>query len=255
LTAWDDHRMVLLDREVRGERGVLVFEAPSLAEALRPGQFLNLEAPGRLLRRPMAPAVMAGKVLVFLRARGPGTRALLGLAPGAEIRALGPLGNGFPLPRGRAVLVSGGTGVGPLLFWARLLSSRGHEVLFLHGARDGSEGFLLPYLRASGARVRFFTEDGSLGELGLPTDRLSSVLRPGDTLYAVGPEPMMAAAARVAAKMGLPAYVSLEAHMACGVGSCLSCRVELKSGPAHVCRQGPVFPAEEVFFAEAPHIR
>ena len=89
----------------------------------------------------------------------------------------------------------------------------------------------------------------TLDERGLPTDRLPSVLRPGDTLYAVGPEPMMAAA-RAAEATGLPAYVSLEAAMACGVESCLSCRVELKRGPVHICKRGSVFPVGEVFFAK-----
>ncbi len=255
MRAWDDHRLRLVDKEVRGERGLLVFDAPSLVEALSPGQFLNLEVPGRLLRRPMAPAVMGGRLLVFVRGRGPGTRGLLALPEGAVLRALGPLGNAFPEPRGRALLVSGGTGVGPLLFLARRLVAAGRETVLFHGARDASEGFLLPYLRATGAEVRFFTEDGSLGERGFPTEMLPFSLRPGDTVYAVGPEPLMRAAARAAATMALPAYVSLEAHMACGVGSCLSCRVELKSGPVHVCQDGPVFPAEEVFFAETPHVR
>lgn len=251
MTAWDDHWMRLVSKEVHGERGVLVFEAPALAEALEPGQFLNLEAPGRFLRRPMAPAVIAGRVLVFVRARGAGTRALLGLPVGASLRALGPLGNAFPLAEGRAVLVSGGTGVGPMLFLARRLAALGREVVLFHGARDASEGFLLPFLRRSAAEVRFFTEDASLGERGFPTDLLPFALRPGDTVYAVGPEPLMEKAARAARAMALPAYVSLEAPMACGVGSCLSCRVELRSGPVHVCKQGPVFPAEEVFFAES----
>ncbi len=252
MTAWDDHRLRLVAKEVRGDRGVLVFEAPGLAEALLPGQFLHLEAPGHLLRRPMAPAVLGGRVVVFLRVRGEGTRALLGAPEGAVLRALGPLGNAFPEPEGRAVLVSGGTGIGPLLFLARTLVKGGREVLHLHGARDAGEALYLPYLRASGAELRFFTEGGALGERGLPTDALPFVLRPGDTLYAVGPEPMMAAAARVARTLALPAFVSLEAPMACGVGACLSCAVQTKKRQKHVCVDGPIFPAEDVFFAEAP---
>lgn len=247
MNGWDDHRLLLLDKAVEGERGVLVFEAPSLAEALVPGQFLNLEVPGRLLRRPMAPAVLGGRIVVFVRAHGAGTKALLKAPVGERLRALAPLGNAFPMPEGRAVLVSGGTGVGPLVFLARRLARQGVEVVHLHGARDAGEALYLPYLRASGAELRFFTEDGSLGEGGLPTDALPFVLRPGDTLYAVGPEPMMAAAARVARTLLLPAYVSLEAHMACGVGACLSCAVETKHGQRHVCVDGPIFPAEEVF--------
>ena len=252
MTGWDDHRLRLVKKDVEGERGVLVFEAPELAEAMRPGQFLHLEAPGHLLRRPMAPAVFGGRVVVFSRARGAGTRALLAAPEGTVLRALGPLGNAFPEPEGRAVLVSGGTGIGPLLFLARALVKMGHEVVHLHGARDALEALYLPYLRASGAELRFFTEDGSLGEPGRPTDALPFVLRPGDTLYAVGPEPMMEAAARVAKTLALPAYVSLEAHMACGVGACLSCAVKTKKGQKHVCVDGPVFAAKDVFFAETP---
>ena len=254
MTGWDDHRLRLVKKDVEGERGVLVLEAPELAEAMRPGQFLHLEAPGHLLRRPMAPAVFGGRVVVFLRARGAGTRALLAAPEGTVLRALGPLGNAFPEPEGRAVLVSGGTGIGPLLFLARALVKKGFDVLHLHGARDAGEALYLPYLRASGAELRFFTEDGSLGEPGRPTDALPFVLRPGDTLYAVGPEPMMEAATRVAKTLALPAYVSLEAHMACGVGACLSCAVQTNKGQKHICVDGPIFAAEDVFFAETPQL-
>ncbi len=249
---WDDHRLVLIEREVKGDRGVIVFDAPTIAPLLWPGQFINLKVPGLLLRRPMAPAVLSSRLLLFVRGRGEGTQHLLTLSPGTVLRALAPLGNGFPLPEGRAVLVSGGTGAGPLLHLARFLVKRGHEVVLLHGAKDRSEAFFAPYLRASGASVRFFTEDGSWGERGYPTDALPFVLRPGDTLFAVGPEAMMQKAAGVARTMALPAYVSLEAHMACGVGSCLSCAVPTAKGQRHVCTDGPVFPAEEVRFHLEP---
>lgn len=244
--AWSDHRVRLVDHEVQRDRGVLSFFAPSLAARLLPGQFVNLRLPHHVLRRPMAAAGGdAEHFRIVVHASGEGSRALLALAPGSELSALGPLGNTFPLTSGPAVLLSGGSGAGPLLFLAEVLTGRGQSVRVLHGAKNHSEGFLIPYFEHNGALVRYFSEDGSLGETGLPTRALAGI-GANITVYAVGPRGMMKAAAGVCQSLGIRCYVSLEAHMACGVGACLSCVTETTLGKRHVCSNGPVFEAAEV---------
>ncbi len=251
---WNDHAARLVHKTVRGAKGVLTFEAPTLAPHLEPGQFVNLEVPGHVLRRPMAPASGGGRTFeVVMTARREGTRDLLNLPLGAEVRVLGPLGNTFPPPTGRAVLISGGSGAGPLAYLANRLAATGHEVVVLHGARDASEAHLVPLFAREGARVHYFSEDGSYGEAGLPTQALPELLAAGPaTVYAVGPEGLMRAAARLAAEHGAPCYVSLEAHMACGVGACLSCVHPTTRGTVHLCVDGPIFNAEEVIWGDEP---
>ncbi len=244
--AWNDHRVRLVDHEVQRDRGVLSFFAPSLTARLLPGQFVNLQLPHHVLRRPMAAAGGDAEYFrIVVHASGEGSRALLALAPGSELSALGPLGNTFPLTSGSAVLLSGGSGAGPLLFLAGVLAGRGQSVQVLHGAKDHSEAFLIPYFERSGAALRYFSEDGSLGEAGLPTQTLAGI-GANTTVYAVGPRDMMKVAAGVCRSLSIRCYVSLEAHMACGVGACLSCIAETTLGQKHVCSDGPIFEATEV---------
>ncbi len=185
-----------------------------------PGQFFMLEAPGRLLPRPMSLCqAPPGELAFLIDAIGPGTRALCALAPGDAIHVLGPLGNGFDLAIERPLLVAGGIGIAPMPYLASKLSEP-PAILGFRSAHHAEAAALLP-----GANVvvdpRLVTE--------LLTDE------PGDVL-ACGPEPMLAAVrARVPA-----AQLAWEAPMACGYGACYGCVVERKGRYVRLCIDGPV---------------
>ena len=185
-----------------------------------PGQFFMLEAPGRLLPRPMSLCqAPPGELTFLIDPIGPGTRALCALQPGDAIHALGPLGNGFDLNVSRPLLVAGGIGIAPMPY---LASALGHPpvVLGFRTELHAEAARLLP-----GAEI--VVEPRLVTEL-IPAD-------PGDVL-ACGPEPMLEAL-----KARVPgAQLAWEAPMACGYGACHGCVVEIDGHYRRLCVDGPV---------------
>lgn len=242
---------VIENREMARGHFWMDISAPDLAQGARPGQFLEVHVPSPvpLLPRPMSLAGIdpdGGRVSILYRVVGSGTTALAKLGPGDRLRVMGPLGNGFPDPEGkRAVLVAGGTGIAPLL---PLLKLTAPESQLLYGAAEGAQMVDVDGPAAGRVRVQLATEDGSRGHQGLVTDLLERTLPESGAgvIYACGPRPMLAQVARQAFRLGVPAWVSLEERMACGVGACLGCSVMTDAGYRRVCRDGPVFSAREV---------
>lgn len=197
---------------LRLERGAL--------EPGAPGQFFMLEAPGRVLPRPMSLCQAPPNELTFLiDPIGPGTRALCALHSGEKINVLGPLGNGFDLDVHRPLLVAGGIGIAPMPYLAAALGDP-PALLGFRTARHAEAGRLLP-----GAEI--VVEPRLVTEL-LPDD-------PGDVL-ACGPEPMLEAV-----RTRVPgAQLAWEAPMACGYGACYGCVVEIDDRYRRLCVDGPV---------------
>lgn len=228
----------------------LWLETPAAAEAV-PGQFLSLyvDDPSRLLPRPISICeIEEGRLRLVYRTAGEGTRILSRLREGETVSFLGPLGNGFPLQGGTAVLVGGGIGIPPMLALAKALP--GEKVIIL-GYRDKNM-FLLDELSALG-RVVIATYDGSAGVHGTVLDAMRQEGVTGDVLYACGPKPMLRALKAWSIETGVPAWISLEERMACGVGACLACVCHTMDVDEHsqvknrrVCKDGPVFSAGEV---------
>ena len=190
----------------------------------RPGQFFMLEAPGRVLPRPMSLCLAPPDELAFLiDPIGPGTRALCALRRHEAVHVLGPLGNGFDLDVERPLLVGGGIGLAPLPYLSEHLDAP-PALLGFRTRRHAEAAFLLP-----GAEVvvepTFVTE-------ALPDD-------PGDVL-ACGPEPMLEALGRLVPS----AQLAWEAPMACGYGACYGCVVERDGAYRRLCVEGPVLRAE-----------
>lgn len=222
---------------------------PALASC---GQFANVKVFGRTLRRPISicDADERSLRLVF-QVKGEGTRLMSQMKVGEEVEILAPLGHGFELEKGkRYCLIGGGIGVPPMLFTAKQCENP----LVITGFRDKSLVILQDDFRNAGAELVLTTDDGSAGIKGFVTDVLSERIGEIDEVLACGPIPMLKAIYSVC-KGKVKCQVSLEERMGCGIGACLvcACKQKPKDGEAfmsQVCRHGPVYNAEEVFFDE-----
>lgn len=207
------------------------------------GQFYMLRAWGEypFLSRPISIYNVNDDSIEFLYAVvGKGTEIMKNLGQGDKLELLGPLGNGFETSKeyNNVALVCGGIGIAPLLYLAKKLKSKNIDLLA--GFRDEvyCTNEFEPY-----ANVYIATEDGSVGEKGFVTRLIKSGIY--DAIFVCGPTPMMKAVASLNASPLV--YVSLEANMGCGIGACLGCQVEMKSGEIlRICHEGPVFNAIEV---------
>jgi dihydroorotate dehydrogenase electron transfer subunit len=187
--------------------------------------------------------VQARPVTLTVARVGPFTTALFGLGAGDRLWLRGPLGRPFRLPAeapggGRLLLVGGGYGIAPVFFLAERARAAGWEADVVIGARTAADIFFAGRFEALGVQVWVTTDDGSLGERGLATDPAGRLLAAGDyrALYACGPAPMLAALERLARSHRLPAQLSYERYMRCGLGVCGSCA----QGGWLVCSDGPV---------------
>jgi len=249
--AWDDYRL-------------LSIASPEIGKAARPGQFVMVKVADRpfpLLRRPLSihDADVSG-IRLFFKVAGLGTEILAGKRPGDPVDILGPLGKGYTvsgsLKGTKDYLVGGGRGIAPLYFLGRELKALGAEVVVLYGGRTRRDTPLAGAFEAAGLRLLCSTDDGSFGFRGFVTELLGRELAgtPADMIYACGPDPMMKAAADAARAAGIPAELSLESLMGCGIGACWGCvhriRGETGEGWVKICEEGPVFPAERVVWTE-----
>ena len=183
--------------------------------------------------------------------------ALYALEPGARVSCLGPLGQPFSTgsPGSQAWLVAGGVGLAPFATLAEALASSGTDTTLFYGARSARELFYLEFFQRLGVRLVLATEDGSRGTRGrvtVPLDQqLATLPGPGSaTVYACGPEPMLEAVARLAARYGQSSQVSVERVMGCGLGGCYSCVIPIRhqqsSHYVRACIGGPVFNGADV---------
>ena len=256
--ARDETGVVLRVDELGGGLVELTARLPHLASSARAGEFAQLRCgpgPIPLLRRPFSVAWIDGDTCSFVFERvGAGTRLLAAMRPGDVLQSLGPLGLGFTLQPSmrRVVCVAGGLGCAPFPLLAK---QAGAEVVVLHGAATASR--LYPSERfvrgRDGVRVLESTDDGSRGHHGLVVELIADALQGGaDAVYACGPNPMLAATARVLQTLIVPPIceASLEAPMGCGFGTCLGCTlpVHRDGGTAWAlcCREGPVMPMHAV---------
>ncbi|MBC7099259.1 dihydroorotate dehydrogenase electron transfer subunit [Candidatus Bipolaricaulota bacterium] len=207
----------------------------------RPGQFYmlrgwELDPP---LSRPFSVFDLDPSGISFLyKVRGRGTRLFSQLSPGDELAALGPLGNPWPKVEGRVAMVGGGLGIAPLFLAAKGLP----EVDVFLGFPG--KPYLVEEFRKVADKVHVTSETGEGGERGLVSDLFSP--EGYRACFACGPLGMLKELAKKCKEAGVPLYVSLEERMACGLGACLGCTLLTKGGPRRVCKDGPIFSAEEL---------
>ncbi len=255
-----DDRCWVVSREALGGDYHRLRLKPARPFEAQPGQFAMVRVADGiepLLRRPFSLHRMlesaGGEFEILFRRVGAGTQSLARLRVGDRVDVLAPLGRGFRLRSTAALLVGGGVGVAPLLFLAESLRARGTAVRLLLGGRSDRDVLCHDDFGCLAVPYALATEDGSLGEAGLVTGllqrELAATAQPV-TVYACGPAPMLAAVAALCRGRGVACQVSLEAHMACGIGACLGCVVPgVATDYLRVCQEGPVFEAEEVDWA------
>lgn len=243
----------------------LVVKAPDIAPLIQPGQFAHVRIlPLReaLLRRPFSIfQVESGTFSILYKTVGKGTGMLARMRPGEELSVIAPLGHGFtvPSPEGETpLLVAGGYGMAALYLLAQRSPQKG--IVFV-GGRRRVDILCEKEFTALGWDVRPVTEDGSHGEKGLVTQPLIAALRTPHAalrtwkLFACGPTLMLQAVGRIAAEFKVPAELSMDEHMCCGVGVCLTCVIPVKAADGweyqRTCTEGPVFDAKDVVWEQS----
>ncbi len=219
-----------------------------------PGQFINIFSNdgSKLLPRPISICEINkdyGTIKVVYRVVGAGTKEFSQLTIGDDVEVMGPLGNGFPLEEGKAIVVGGGIGVPPMYELAKQLPG---DVIAVMGYRD-DDLFLTEDFTDVASDLIIATDDGSVGTHGTVVDAIKENELDADVIYACGPKPMLRAVAEYAAEHDIKCYVSMEERMACGVGACLGCVCQSTEKDDHshvnnkrVCKDGPVFLSTEV---------
>jgi len=213
----------------------------------QPGQYVMAWLPG-VGEKPFSIA-HSNPLTITVAAVGPVSQALCGLKPEERLWVRGPLGQGFQLAGKKHLLVGGGYGAAPLLFLSRQAIEKGQQVCACLGARSQQELVLVEKFRSAGCDVGLCTEDGSCGEQGLATHIAEQAIQDfnPDCLYACGPHAMLLALGELCKVKKLPAQLSWEALLRCGIGLCGSCELDQETRcqaglPAGwlVCKDGPV---------------
>jgi dihydroorotate dehydrogenase electron transfer subunit len=265
----------------------LVLSAPQIAPLIQPGQFAHVRIPplkDALLRRPFSIFQVAGDTFSILyKTVGKGTDALARMRAGEAVSVIAPLGHGFtvPKPGGETpLLVAGGYGMAAMFLLAQRSPQKG--IVFV-GGRRRVDILCEKEFAAIGWEVRATTEDGSHGEKGLITQPLIEELRSSRgneaqtekvesgkrkaeinkslltsaatrklKIYACGPTPMLKAVGKIAEDFNLPCELSMDEHMCCGVGTCLTCVIPVKAGTGweyqRTCTEGPVFDSRQILW-------
>ncbi len=211
-----------------------------------PGQFVEIALPGKFLRRPISVCDWAENSLTLIyKVVGHGTEQMAALPAGTRLDVLTGLGNGYntTLSGENPVLVGGGVGVPPLYALCKKLIAEGKKPRVILGFNQESEIFLKQEFEALGIPTQIATADGSRGTKGFVTDVLKNLHY--SYFYSCGPMPMFRAMEAVVTTSG---EFSFEERMGCGFGACMGCSIQTKSGAKRVCKDGPVFLREEVFF-------
>jgi len=274
---------IISNKKIKGRFYHCAIASGKLARQSLPGQFVQIKvAPVHepLLRRPFSIHGVNGKnIEIIYEVVGQATRILSQRKKGEYLDVIGPLGKGFDYssqvlkPLGSVILVAGGMGVAPLIFLAEKIAkfkikNQKSKILVLIGAKTKNQILCEKEFKNLGCNVKIATDDGSCGFKGRVTELLmhlpSTINHQPSTIYACGPHPMLREVSRLSVEYKIPAQVSLEEHMSCGIGACMGCVVKIKnpclSGRQEtakikddfkynrVCKEGPVFDAVQIIW-------
>ena len=245
----------------------IIIAVGDLVKNCRPGNFIAISVGGdssrMILRRAFAisrtseSAQYGGTVELIVAPHGSGSRWLASQSEGAEIDVVVPLGTAFGIPTEpiNALLIGGGYGSAPLFGLAEVLRNRGCRTDMLLGASVGEKIYAPMEGKRSVNSLQIFTEDGSMGEKGRVTSRLSSIIaeRAIDVIYSCGPMPMLRAITEISEASGVIHQCAVEEAMACGVGICMTCVLPVKDSSGSIsmkrsCIDGPVMDGSTVYW-------
>lgn len=249
--------IVVANDNFAGQYYRLVMKAARISPHVQPGQFVHIRIPllrDALLRRPFSIYQVKDDTLSILyKTVGKGTHQLARIKPGQNLSVIGPLGHGYSIPTSREILpllVAGGYGMAALYILAERAPRPG--IVFV-GGRKKDDILCEEEFRALGWDVRPTTEDGSYGRKGWVTHPLREELERGAKnvrIYACGPTPMLKAVGSLAAEFGAEAELSMDEHMCCGVGVCLTCVIPVHTEKGweyqRTCTEGPVFDSKAI---------
>lgn len=250
---FEEMAKVVRQEEIATDIYSMWLSTEQIAAHAKPGQFVSVycNEGSRLLPRPISICEIdkaEGMLRLVYRIAGKGTEEFSKFKTGTEVKVVGPLGNGFTLKDKKAFLIGGGIGIPPMLELAKNLDCEKQIVV---GYRN-NELFLADEFKKHG-ELFVATEDGSVGTKGNVIDAIRENGLTADIIYACGPTPMLRALKEYAAENNIECWISMEERMACGIGACLACVCKSKDKDAHsnvhnkrVCKEGPVFRAEEV---------
>ncbi len=242
------------NRHLKGRFYILTLNNERIAREAQPGQFLHIQVQPSihpLLRRPFSIYRLKDSFVdILYEVIGEGTHILSLRGKGEYINCHGPLGNWFSedLTGKSPLLVGGGIGIAPLLFFGERLLETSHTMELVLGYRSDDDVIGLEDFSQSGMELEVTTNDGSYGHKGFVTDLLKDKLHPDHKVFACGPIPMLKAVSDLCSQKGIPCDVSIHNFMGCGFGVCLGCVFPSHKGYQRVCKDGPVFNASDLIF-------
>ena len=249
---------VISNEKIAPDHFVMEVGTKWLSKKSSPGQFVMVKVSGietdPLLRIPLGIHETTNKgIKILYKVVGEATELLSLKRKGDIIDVMGPVGNSFDLKlvdkNTRVFIVAGGHGIAPLYGLVKKLTSKKRIEVF-SGACSRKHVIYSKRIRTLGVKYHVATDDGSCGLKGYVTELVEGSLKKHKTeriiIFACGPRPMLAELARITKKYKVPAQFSLDAYMACGTGACQGCAVRTKDGYKLVCKDGPVFRADEI---------
>jgi len=274
---------ILVNQEIAPGHFKVVLKLEDFSEPIRAGQFFHIRAGSDydpLLRRPISvhrTGPTPDIVEILYKVVGKCTRLMSRRSKNTYLDAIGPLGNGFKVPKSQSnfILIAGGMGVAPLVgLCEELAKFRKRSITVIIGAKTKDCVTCKREFKDLGAEVIVVTDDGSEGEKGVSTDMLEPILKQFDLrkdgsspyttkdtaqitigdycpevgIYACGPTAMLKAVAKIAKYHRIQTQASLEERMGCGIGACLGCVVKTRTGYKRVCKDGPVFDLEDLIW-------
>lgn len=223
----------------------------SIASQMKPGQFVNIQIDGFLLRRPISICSIEDEhhFVIIYKVVGDGTEKLSKMQAGEMMDVFGPLGSNYPIheDEDEVLLIGGGVGVPPMYELAKQYRKLNKNVYVVLGFNDADSVFYDEEFNALGCYVSIATMDGSRGVKGTVMDAIEEHHITCDFTCSCGPRPMLKAIEGKYTK----GYMSFESRMACGMGACMACVAKDKKEEDlyhRICKEGPVFPIGKVEF-------
>ncbi len=244
---------VVSNKKINNSYYSLKLKSSKIRPKVKEGQFVLLKVNKTLfpfLRRPFSVAFKDGSTFSLIyKVVGEGTEILAEVKRGEILNLMGPLGNSYTLKKINRmnIIIAGGIGIAGVLPLLHNDVVKNNAIL-LYGVKSRNELYPLSEIPIGKSNIRIFSEDGTIGERGYVIPFLKEIINKygkKSYLYICGPIPMIRAVASIAVSCGVAGEGSAEERMACGVGACLGCSIELVSGRKRVCKDGPVFPIAE----------